>query len=143
MDASKLVELGSRIVKISTELSGVRAERDAAQAKVLALETELMPLLVEHAQLIAGLAGSVSASVAPAAVSPPIPGGGDPVSPAAPVSLRQATPPAQNPMKNRVMDFLKRIPEGESISATEISDALKIDYGFVRECLLEMRNGRR
>lgn len=154
MDASKLVELGTNIARISTELSKARAVRDEAQGKVLALEAELMPLLAEHAKLIAGLVGTVSAAVA-APVQPvqPVPGGfGGPVDgPELPpgVALPGMPPPRAAPtnpnsqMKARVFEYLKRLNQDEPVSATDIAEVLRIDAVIVREALLELRNGRR
>lgn len=152
MDASKLVELGTNIARISTELSKARAVRDEAQGKVLALEAELMPLLAEHAKLIAGLVGTVTAAVA-APVQPvqPVPGGGpvDGVPELPPgVSLPGMPPPRAAPsnpnsqMKARVFEYLKRLNQDEPVSATDIAEVLRIDAVIVREALLELRNGR-
>lgn len=155
MDASKLVELGTNIARISTELSKARGVRDEAQGKVLALEAELMPLLAEHAKLIAGLVGTVSAAVA-APVQPvqPVPGGfGGPVDgPELPPGVALPGMPSPRPispsnptsqMKARVAEYLKRLAPDEPVSATDIAEVLRIDAVIVREALLEMRNGRR
>lgn len=149
MDASKLVELGTNIARISTELSKARAVRDEAQGRVLALEAELMPLLAEHAKLIAGLVGTVSAAVA--APVQPVPGGFGPVDgPELPpgVALPGMPPPRAAPtnpnsqMKARVFEYLKRLNQDEPVSATDIAEVLRIDAVIVREALLELRNGR-
>ena len=148
MDAGKLVELGSRIVKISSELSTARAARDEAQSKVLALETELMPLLAEHAQLISGLVGTVTTAIAaPMQPVQPVPGGGPALpgigTPGLPAAGAPVTTTANSQLKARVFDYLKRLNAEEPVSATDVADVLKIDSFIVREAMMELRNGRR
>jgi hypothetical protein len=160
MDAGKLVELGTRIVAISVELSGARAARDEAQSKVLAMETELMPLLAEHAKLIGALAGSVTASLLPTPAQPqyvqPVPGGGPSVG--LPVGLPgvglpgipagAAAPPvapgsgSNAQLKQRVFEYLKRLDQDEPVSASDVADVLKVDSFLVREAMMEMRSKR-
>lgn len=154
MDATKLVELGTNIARISTELSKERAMRDEAQGRVLALEAELMPLLAEHATLIAGLVGTVSAAVAApvAAFAQPVPGGPPAAAEGLPPGVAPPGLPAARPgpsagansqLKARVFEYLKRLDQDEPIAASDIAEVLRIDAVIVREALLELRNGRR
>lgn len=144
MDASKLAELGTNIVRVSTELSKARATRDEAQGKVLALEAELMPLLAEHAKIIAGLVGTVSSAVAaPVLPVQPISGGLEGLGNGVVTPNPQVPPTSPNSqLKARVFEYLKNWNQDEPISASEIAEALRIDAVIVREALLELRNGR-
>ena len=128
MDAAELVQLGTSIVEISGKLTAARKKRDEAQTEVTALETELAPLLLKHAQLIAGIAGQ--------AMPAPVPSGPQLLTSSAPLNG------AGNPMKDRVKEYLKRLPPDEPVSASDVAEHLHIDAIVVREAMLEMRNQR-
>lgn len=167
-NAGELVTLGTDIVRLGGEMKIARSELVAAQARVSALEAEMQPKLMRHAQLIqaaAGLAFSVpqAAPVAPAPTAAPLPDWAPPVAhlmgpdgikatstaPAAPgpdLGLRRgSTNPAltaDGQLKQRVKDYLKRHNGDEGISSTDVAEHLRVDPLLVREAMREMQSGR-
>jgi hypothetical protein len=162
-NAGELVTLGTDIVRLGGEMKIARSELAAAQARVSALEAEMQPKLMRHAQLIQTAAGLAfpspqMAPVAPAPTAAPLPDWAPPVAhlmtpaasaaPATPgpdLGLRRSTNPAltaEGQLKQRVKDYLKRHSGDEGISSTDVADHLKVDPLLVREAMREMQAGR-
>lgn len=150
-NAGELVTVGNQIVKLGAELDEARAVLTAAQAKVTAIENELRPLLVRHSELIQSAvgAGGITLSVPPQTAPAAPQNGVQPLpstSGASDLSLAPKGSPAALPatqqLKARVKDFLKTRVKDDTISASEVAEALHIDALVVREAMLELRHGR-
>lgn len=132
MDAAEFVEVGSKILKIGTQLSDLRAEREALDKQISLLESEFVPLVVRHGELLAEMAGTAMPKPPP---------------PPAPVPTFSVTPaPANDKMLlvNRIKGFLKQAEESEQDqrpSATQIAEALKVDPTLVREIMRDVLSG--
>ena len=158
-NAGELVTLGTDIVRLGGEMKEAQAELAAAQARVAKISAEMQPKLMRHAQLIqqaAGFAFPAPHAAPPAAPAqaaplpswaPPIAnliedGAGQPA-PAAPQAPQQPKQlSAEQQLKQRVKDYLKRRPPDEGVSATDVAEALRVDALLVREAMREMRTGR-
>jgi hypothetical protein len=128
LDLARLTTLGGQIAALGTQLNDLRGQRDALSLQVVALEQQITPLLLEHAQIIAAITQGM---------------GGPPPSPTSALGQRPphqvaAPAPSGDPaMKARIKAFLKS--SGKGMSALEVGDALRIDSMLVREVLVEMR----
>lgn len=142
--AAELVQIGARIVELGSDLEEARVVKAKADARVAELESELRPLLRQHAVIVAKAAGGVTFSSPenpqPAQALAP------PSAPQSETSLAGAGTPAAAPanvqLKNRVKDYLKNRNAEEGVSAGEVADHLKIDPLVVREAMLELKHGR-
>lgn len=133
MDAGAFIELGSKIVKVGQELKNLRDQRDALNPQIAALEAELTPLLMEHAKMIASVAGVSMPTLAPTAAVVEAPGV---------ISHPVAGTGVNAQLKARVVDYLKKRQGEEGVSAMDVADVLKIDAAIVREAMMELRNAR-
>jgi hypothetical protein len=122
MDGVELAKVGAKIAELGSKLNELRSKRDALNEEIGALEKELAPLVARHAQLVAEFAG------APLAQTP----GAGPL----PQHPAPAGTPASEAVKKRVLQFLRRAPEG--VSAREVAEALSLDDSVVREVMREM-----
>lgn len=144
--AAELVQIGTRIVELGSDLEEARAAKAKADARVAELESELRPLLRQHATIVAKAAGGVtfaSPEVAQPQQTFVLQG---PSALPNETSLAGAGTPAAAPanvqLKNRVKDYLKNRNAEEGVSAGEVADHLKIDPLVVREAMLELKHGR-
>lgn len=119
MDAGEFVDIGGKIVAIGGQLEKLRVERDGLNSKITALETELLPLLTRHAELVSSL---MSVALPKPVAAPPSPQPPGPTDGDAKVSLAK-----------RVRGFLENAEPGTS--ATQIAEALKVDAALVREIM--------
>lgn len=166
-NAGELVTLGTDIVRLGGEMKEAQAELAAAQARVAKISAEMQPKLMRHAQLIQQAAGFAfpaphAAPAAPVsgpdgvrAVAAPLPPWAPPIAnliedgaaaqpaPAAPTQPQQPKQlSAEQQLKQRVKDYLKRRPPDEGVSATDVAEVLRVDALLVREAMREMRTGR-
>lgn len=155
-NAGELVTLGTDIVRLGGEMKEAQAELAAAQARVAKISAEMQPKLMRHAQLIQQAAGMAfpapHAPAAPPAPAAPLPDWAPPIANliepgAAPVPTQQPIQPpkqlsADQQLKQRVKDYLKRRPPDEGVSATDVAEVLRVDALLVREAMREMRTGR-
>ncbi len=118
MDIAEFTAVGAKIVEVGSKLSKLRSQRDGVATQITELETELMPLLVKHSQMIAEIAGK-----------PPTP-------PAPPAPPPGATPELNGEIRQRVFKFLEDAEPG--ISAGEISRALRLEPYLVRQAMIEL-----
>jgi hypothetical protein len=116
MDVAELTSIGSRIVELSSKLEGLRAKRTEAQAGIDEVETELKPLVLRHAQIIASVVGPLVPPAAP------------PDAPKAP----GVDPPAIE-VRQKVLRFLSQAED--SISAMEVAERLHLDPVVVRQIM--------
>ena len=165
-NAGELVTLGTDIVRLGGEMKEAQAELAAAQARVAKISAEMQPKLMRHAQLIQQAAGLAFPAphqqpqfAAPAQPQPavPLPPWAPPIAnliedPAAPVMPASAVPTqsppqpkqlsAEQQLKQRVKDYLKRRPPDDTVSAMDVAEVLRVDALLVREAMREMRTGR-
>jgi hypothetical protein len=123
MDGVELAQVGAQIAELGAKLNELRSKRDALNEEIGVLEKELAPLVARHAQLVAEFAG---------APPPPQTPDGAPL----PQHPAPAGAPASEAVKKRVLQFLRRAPEG--VSAREVAEALSLDDSIVREVMREM-----
>lgn len=130
IDLADLATIGAQIIELGLKLKELKAERGDLDAAIMAIETELMPLVVKHTKIIASITGVVLAprQAAPAAPATPPPG----QSPGGPQSIPKA----------RIKDFIRTRAQ-EGMSAMDIADVLKVEPSLVRECITEIMQSRR
>jgi hypothetical protein len=137
----ELITIGTKIAEIGTRLSKVRAERDELNYKVLALESELLPLITKHGELLTAIIGRAMPTPA-VQVQQPMPMMPMPM-PMMPTNLPAPGLAASSSMKQQVIEYLKMRHVDDTISATEIAESLHIDSAIVREAMLDLRNSRK
>ncbi len=126
MDAAiEFVEVGGKIMTLSGQLAPLKAERDALNEQITALERELVVLAGRYSELIAATLGTAMPKPAVPVVAPVLPG------PAGPTPNDEKLA-----LIRRVKGFLNNAEPGTS--AMQIADALKVDASLVREVMREM-----
>lgn len=133
MEISDLVPLGEKILDIGNKLKELRLQRDSVTSQIATLETELAPLLIEHAKIIAEVAGTPAATAPPA---PPYnPGGPPPPGPPGP-----GGPVDEKVIRTRVLKYLEDAEPG--VSALDVANALRLDSAAVRKVMADLMLGR-
>jgi hypothetical protein len=140
MDTSDLVPLGEKILEVGNRLKDLRAQRDSILTQISVLEAELTPLLVEHAKIIAEVAGApppVPPVYAPPASGAPIHG--------SPNGLVNGPPNhpqrlGEKEVRAKVLAYLEDAEPGAS--ARDVAEALRLDPVVVRQVMADLMRGR-
>lgn len=128
LNIAEIATLGSQIAELGVKLISLREKRDALNAEIQGLESQLLPLVTEHSKLVAAIAGvTVAPPVMPVPTAPP---GGQPL----PVNLVPEPSAYHQQMKARIRADL---PKMQGLAAQEIADRLRVDSALVREVLRE------
>lgn len=130
MDAAEFVTVGGKIVELGSNLEQLRAQRETLNVQIEELERQLVPLLAKHSELVAAVMGRalpMKPVVAPALPPPP--------------SLLTETEPAPTVDRVRLKRQILQLIDNseEQLSATEISEKLKVDAVLVREVMRSLR----
>jgi len=127
-NAGELVEIGTKVVKLSAELEDVRKKRDEFDVQVKAMEKVLLPLLLRHAELVSSMTGSLlPPKPLPPMEPPPLP----------PDTNFSPGIPDKGKVAQQIRAFLKNAEPG--ISAMQIGEVLKVDPALVREVLRDFQ----
>jgi hypothetical protein len=127
MDVVELTTLGAKIMEIGSKLKELRAERDEISKDITVLEKEILPLVTQHAKIIAEVIGV-------------------PIQPPASTSHTPHTPPhlltePNGDVTRRVLAYLEDAEPG--VSAADVAAALRLDPLVVRAAMATMaRAGR-
>ncbi len=128
MDVAELAVVGAKIVEVGTKLKTLRKKRDDVVQEISELEQEILPLVAQHAKIIAEVVGMPSAPVAPQL----------PVHSAYPTHPTTDVP---SDIKERVIRFLEQ--SEEPLSALNVAEALKLSPVAVRQVMADLaRQGR-
>lgn len=138
-DITSLADLGIKIAEVGANLKHQRRLKADTEMAIHELETELWPLLKEHAAIIAELAGTTNVPVVVGPSSPVAPS----FAPAPPqaVSVSPGSPNQDfSRAEAKIRAYLRDIdPEEGPIGAVELSDRLKIDNIIVGAVMRKIR----
>lgn len=141
MDALEFQKVGAAIVELGGRLSELKAQRDVLDKDIVALETELKPLLVQHSKMIAELVGLPAI---PPTTPPPPPvthGSHAYIPPDRAVRPAPATDPIGPALlRKRIMELLRN--EEPGVSALQIAERLGVDAYEVRKIMREFAESR-
>ena len=126
MNAAEFAELGAALIEKGNKLNELKEARDKLNQEIEALETELRPLVAQHAKFVAELVGQPTITPVPGTKPTSVPGPG-------------AEPKLSDDLKAKIKKYADTRADPETgISAQEIADALKIDPLLVRLALNDM-----
>lgn len=140
INVAEIATLGGQIAELGLKLHGLRETRDELNEQIKVLEEALMPLLTQHAALLASITGAVLSPPAPVYASQ------EPVSGALPINTGMGA--GGNValsgvdtvvLKKKIQTFLQG---REGASAMEIAESLRVDPTHVRHVLIQMAQGQ-
>ncbi len=147
INIAEIATLGAQIAELGLKLHGLRENRDELNEQIKALEDALMPLLTQHAALLASFTGAVLPPQHPHIVYTPGPGATpEPVSGVLPVNSGMGA--GGNialsgvdtvVLKRKIQTFLQG---REGASAMEIAESLHVDPTHVRHIMIQMAQGQ-
>ena len=128
VNIADIATLGSQIATLGLQLKELKTQRAELDQDIDALEKQLLPLVAEHAKLIAAITGTVLPAPAPPPRPRPSNGGDLPEVPEG--------HPDMVVIKAKIKRFLATAPPGTS--STQIADAIHVDGYLVRQALMEL-----
>lgn len=128
INIAEIATLGARIAELGLKLKALKDERSALDEEIQHIETELRPLALDHAKLLAAIMGQALPAVASAPTSLlPTPGPNH--------TEEVANFPAVDMvvLKMKIKQYLTNAPPG--VSALQIAEAIHADPTAVRYAL--------